>query len=335
MYKLGIWLVLLIGLAFGLVWSWENWPVTVSVVSPSRGLAVDSIYATGVVEPSVTLPIAPRQAGHLIELAVDEGQTVHKGQLLARLDDSDLVNATVELAARAEFARQYLQRVQTLVARNVMAKVDLDRAQADFAAANAAVKRSQAQRNFMQLTASADGLIIRRDGEVGQYIAAGQALFHLSCCAPLRVTAQVDEEDISRVKLGQQVVMRSDDLPEQVFEGEVTEITPKGDPVARSYRVRIRLPEPGPLLIGMTMDTNLIIEQRQNVLLVPTLALDKQSVWLVEQGKLHKQAVVLGIQGAERTEIISGLAENAQLVTTLSSGLREGLRVNLHSAAQP
>ena len=300
------------------------WPVTVEVTQPRRGQAIAVIYATGIVEPSVTLPIAPRQSGHLVELRVDEGDTVTKGQLLARLNDSDLSSTVSELTTRLAFARSYFQRLQTLNQRNLVAQVDVDRARTDLQAAEAALQRADAQRDFMTLSAPADGLIIRRDGEIGQFINVGQALFHLSCCAPLRVTAQVDEEDIARVYPGQTVLLHTDALPKQTFKATVSEITPKGDPVARSYRVRMTLEDPGELKIGMTVDTNLLAEQHDNALLIPSTALENNRVWLVVAGKLHQQSLETGISDARQTEILSGLDENAQVVTTLRDGFSEG-----------
>lgn len=333
MYKARSWLTVMTVMAAAIsLFLWWQWPMAITVVTASRGLAVEAIYATGTVEPSVTLPIASRQAGHLLELAVDEGQNVRKGQLLARLNDSDLTSTVAELAARANFARQYFERLQTLGQRNLVPKVDIDRAKADLDAATASVKRANALRDFMTLTAPADGLIIKRDGEIGQFIPAGQAIFYLSCCAPLRVTVQVDEEDIAQVRVGQAVVLRSDALPKQVFDGVVSEITPKGDPVARSYRVRIGLTDPGQLRIGMTVDANLIVQKRDNVLLVPTLAIDNNSVWVVSNNQLHQQTVVIGITSAERSEIVSGLDPGSQIVTTSSANLREGQAVRIQSS---
>ena len=215
MRKSGIWILLVVVLvaAAGGAWWWLDGPIAVSVVTPTRGPAVDAIYATGTVEPTVMLPIAPRVAGRLLELEADEGNSVHKGQLLARLDDADLASTVDELEARAKFAQSQYDRAESLVRQGFMAKAETDRTRADLDAAEAAVKRARAQRDYMSLVAPADGLIIRRDGEIGQYIPAGQAVFVLSCCAPLRVTAEVDEEDIARVHVGQKVVLRADALP--------------------------------------------------------------------------------------------------------------------------
>ena len=308
----------------GIVAFWF-WPVTVSTSHPHRGQAIKAVYATGIVEPSVTLAIAPNLAGHLVEVNVDEGQAVVKGQILARLKDQDLRSNLAELQARLGFARSYYQRLQAINQHNLVAKLDVDRAKADLQAAEAAVKRADAQRDFMTLPAPADGLIIRRDAEIGQFINVGQAIFHLSCCAPLRISAQVDEEDIAKVYVGQTVVLHTDDLPGEVLHASVSEITPKGDPVTRSYRVRMRLENPGNLKIGMSVDSNLLVEQHENALLIPSIAIDKDnSVWLVENSKLHHQAVKTGIQSGAFTEILAGLDDESNEVTSLKTQYSEG-----------
>jgi RND family efflux transporter MFP subunit len=318
---------LLLAAGAGALYWQRRGPVSVELVAPTRGPAVDAIYATGTVEPTVMLPIAPRVAGRLTELNVDEGASVRKGQVLARLDDADLESTVAELEARARFARDQLRRNEELVKRGVTAAIELDRARADADAAAAQVRRARAQRDFTALKAPADGTIIRRDGEIGQFVPAGQAVFYLSCCAPLRVTAEVDEEDIPRVHVGQAVVLRADALPDAKLTGKVAEVTPKGDPVARSYRVRIRLADPGELQVGMTVDANLIVAERRDALLVPTTAVVDGAVWIARDGRLARQPVQTGVAGDARTEIRAGLAPDARVVAQPSDALAEGRRV--------
>jgi RND family efflux transporter MFP subunit len=328
MRKAWIWIVGVVGVGAiaGVLW-WREGPVAVSVVAPARGPAIDAIYATGTVEPTVMLPIAPRVAGRIVELNVDEGSRVRKGQVLARLDDADLTSTVEELDARARYAQSQHERIANLVRQGFMAKAEADRTRADLDAAVAAVKRARSQRDYMALTTPADGLIIKRDGETGQYIPAGQAVFFLSCCAPLRVSAEVDEEDISRVHVGQKVVLRADALPGEVLDGSVSEVTPKGDPVARSYRVRVALDDPSRFKVGMTVDANLIVAERTNALLVPATAVQGNAVWVVDEGKLHRQPVQVGVTGSGHTEILEGLAADARLVDSPPADLREGHRV--------
>lgn len=333
--KTWIWILGLLALAAagGIYW-WRAGPVEVSVVAPTRGPAIDAIYATGTVEPTVMLPIAPRVAGRIVDLNVDEGDAAKKGQVLARLDDADLSSTVDELEARAAYAQSQHERISNLVRQGFMAKAESDRTRADLEAATAAVKRARSQRDYMSLTAPADGLIIRRDGERGQFIPAGQAVFYLSCCAPLRVTAEVDEEDIARVKEGQKAVMHADALPDQVFDGAVSEVTPKGDPVSRSYRVRIKLADPTRFKVGMTVDVNLIVAERANALLVPATAVQDKAVWVLREGRLQRQAVRLGASGSGRTEILEGLADDARIVDSPGADLQEGRRARIRSPAQ-
>jgi RND family efflux transporter MFP subunit len=306
-------------------WWWREGPVPVSIVSPTRGPAIDAIYATGTVEPTVMLPIAPRTGARIVELNVDEGRTVRKGQVLARLDDADLASSVAEAEARARYARAQHARSEDLVHKGFVAKAETDRTRSELEAAEAAVSRARSQRDYMSLTAPADGLIIKRDGESGQFIPAGQPVFFLSCCAPLRVSAEVDEEDIPRVHVGQKVVLRADALPGEVLDGTVKEITPKGDPVARSYRVRIELADPQRFKVGMTVDANLIVAERQDALLVPATAVKDDTVWtLDEKNHLRRIKVRTGVSGAGRTEILEGLAPDARIVDAPAADLREG-----------
>jgi RND family efflux transporter MFP subunit len=334
MRKRWIWIlgVVALGAVAGVVW-WRERPVAVTVVAPTRGPAIDAIYATGTVEPTVMLPIAPRVAGRIVELNVDEGQRVRKGQQLARLDDADLVSTVEELEARARYAQSQYERAENLVRQGFMAKAEVDRTRADMDAAIAAVKRARSQRDYMSLTAPADGLIIRRDGEIGQFIPMGQAVFVLSCCAPLRVTAEVDEEDIARVRVNQKVVLRADALPGELFDGTVSEVTPKGDPVARSYRVRVKLADPTKFKVGMTVDANLIVAERQNAVLVPATAVQNGAVWVVDDERLRRQPVKVGVTGSGRTEIVEGLSADVRIVDSPPADLREGRAVRLRAPA--
>jgi RND family efflux transporter MFP subunit len=334
-WKWAVAVALLVVAGLGALYWRARGPIPVEIVSPTRGPAVDAIYATGTVEPTVMLPIAPRVAGRLVELNTDEGTKVRKGQVLARLDDADLASSVVELEARARFAQDQLRRTQELVKRGVSAAIDLDRARADADAAAAQLKRARAQRDFTALVAPANGTIIRRDGEIGQFIPAGQAVFFVSCCAPLRVTAEVDEEDIPRVHVGQRAVLRADALPDATIEATVADVTPKGDPIARSYRVRLRLPDPGALKVGMTVDANLIVAERANALLVPTTAVKDGAVWVVRDGRLARQPVKIGVAGDARSEILSGLGDDARLVANPGEDLVEGRRVRVKAPKTP
>lgn len=291
---------------------------------PLRGPAVQAVYATGTVEPSVMIPIAPRQTARLMSLMADEGHNVMKGQILGQLEDTDLAHTLDELKSKADLAQKQYDRAAALLSKKAIAPESAEQAQADLSAANAAVERVEAQLSYLRLLAPEDGIIIRRDGEVGEMIPASQPVFWMSCCAPLRIAAEVDEEDISLVKPGQEVVISADAFPDKVFKGTVQSITPKGDPVARSYRVRIGLEKGAPLMIGMTAETNIIAARSENALLVPAGALDGGQIWGVENGKARRFAVETGAKSAGAIEIKSGIDERSVIILEPSNDLEEG-----------
>jgi RND family efflux transporter MFP subunit len=327
-------LVLLAGGVAAFAW-WRLQPPLVQVVHAHRGPAIDAVYATGTVEPTVAVPIAPRVAGRLVQLAVDEGTQVRRGQLLARLEDANLRQATGQLEAQARLAHQTLERARMLLQKGLGSVADRDKAQADSDAADAAVARSREELGFMTLSAPAAGVIIRRDGEIGQYIAVNQPILHMQIAgpAPLRISAEVDEEDIAQVSVGQPVVIHADAFPEQVFDGTVTEITPAGDATTRSFRVRIGLAAGTPLRVGMTTDANIILSRHDDALLIPATALVDGSVWVVRNGQLAKVVVRSGVRGEGGVEILDGLTAQDAVVGVPTAELRAGQRVRLAAPA--
>lgn len=298
-------------------------------VHPVRGPAVQAVYATGTVEPTVMMPIAPRSTARLMSLQADEGYTVKKGQVLGQLEDSDIQKQLEEVRARAEFAEKDYARKAELLKRGAISKGTADQSKADLDAARASVERVKAQLGYLQLTAPEDGLVMRRDGEVGELIPANQPVFWLSCCAPLRISAEVDEEDIALVKPGLPVMIRADAFPGRDFSGKVDSITPKGDAVSRSYRVRIGLTGETPLMTGMTAETNIVVSETKDALLVPAGALDGQAVWVVQDGKLSRRAVETGTKTSSAVEIRSGIAQEDVVISGPRADFTEGQDVHI------
>lgn len=315
--------LIVFGLVAAAAWYFFG-PVAVDVVQPVRGPAIEAVYGPGTVEPVVMLPIGPKVIGRLAQLMADEGEAVRQGQALAELDSREFAASVVEWEARVRYSEAQYRRASELFRSRTGTEAALDQARNELDTARAALQRVQRQLAEMTLAAPADGVIIRRDGEIGQLVQPGDTIFWMSCCDALRISAEIDEEDINGVKPGQKVLIRADAFPDRVFEGTVSEITPKGDPVARSFRVRIRLPADTPLMIGMTADCNIVLEERQGALLVPASAIVEDKVWLVQDGTLVRRSVTLGVAGDRMVEVKAGLAESDLVVTQPQNGLRDG-----------
>lgn len=285
-------------------------PPLFAAVHPKIGPAITAVYASGTVEASVMLPVAPRVGGRLVALLSDENDPVRKGRILARLESEDLAGNIDQLKANAAYAKAEMERSTRLMEANAIARQAYDRALADWKMADAAVRQAEAQAGFMTLSAPDDCTVIQRDGEIGQFIAANTPLFWLSCHSVLRIAAQVDEEDIALVRIGQKVLIRADAFPNRIFEAKVSEITPKGDPVGRSYRVRINLPAGNPLQIGMTAESNIIISTHDKALLLPADAVADSQVWKLVDGHAVRMPVTTGAKTDDMVEITGGISSS-------------------------
>ncbi|MEX1829509.1 efflux RND transporter periplasmic adaptor subunit [Luteibacter sp. CQ10] len=330
-WSLGLALVLGVG---GLT-AWWMLPPRVGVVHARRGTAIEAVYATGTVEYTVMLPIAARITARLIALDVDEGDRVAAGQRLARLEDTDLVSHLAQLRSQEAFTRAEYARYAALLPRGVIARTQYDKVRSDWLSARSAADTATAELRFARLVAPTAGTVIRRDGEIGQLVVAGSPVFWLAVDSPPRVTADVDEEDIARVAPGHAVLIRADAYPGRIFQGRVTAVTPKGDPTARSYRVRIAIDGATPLRVGMTAEVNIVTRRHDGAWLLPDTALDGDRVWTVRAGRLSARHVTVGIRGEHQAEILAGVTAADAVVAVPADGMREGRRVRTSRTDAP
>jgi RND family efflux transporter MFP subunit len=304
-------------------------PPVVTAVSTRRGDAAEIVYATGTVEPRNWAKVTALVRERIVERCDCEGQRVEKGQILARLDSAQADATLAELKARQKLATAEHDRLAILVERNVMSQQALDRARSEMGQASALIAGQTARLDNYVLRAPMQGTVLRRDGEVGEIAEPGTVLFWIGEAKPLRVVAEVNEEDIPQIKAGQRVLIRADAFPGRTLEGTVDSITPKGDPIAKTYRVYLALPDETPLLIGMTVELNIIVRVVRDALLLPVAAVQGNAVFVIEGGRIRRRELSVGIRGTTDVEILSGLPEQARVVSPFPDKLGDGARIRL------
>lgn len=338
--KKKLWLMILfIAGTGGALWVGPDYllPPQVTIATPHTGKAVEAVYATGTVEPTIMVPIAPRTTSYLTSITAEESQSVKKGDILAQLEDKEQQAALAELDAKIAFAESDVKRKEVLLAARSTSRDILETAQTTLTALIAQREAARAKAGYLQLVAPADGTIIRRDGEIGELISAGQAVFYFTCCAPLRITAEVDEEKISAVKSGQKVSIQADAFPDKIFSGHVDSVTPKGDPIARSYRVRIAIDDADvPFMIGMTTENNIVLRESDNALLIPSDVIgEKKQVQVVGNDNTIKLVdVKIGSGSIKETEITSGLTISDKVVSPFNPKLTSGDKVRVRESVK-
>lgn len=301
----------------------------VSIVTPWRGDAAEIVYASGSVEPNSWAKVAPVVRERIVEQCNCEGARVAQGDVLARLDDSEVRAALGELEARRALAEQDFQRQSVLAEKNAASQQALDRARSELSQIEALVAGQKARLETYVIRAPSPGVVLRQDGEVGEIAELGTVLFWVGEPKPLLVVAEVNEEDIPRVEIGQRTLLRADAFPGQNLEAVVDRITPKGDPVTKTYRVYFQLPDDTPLRIGMSTDVNIVIRVSKNALLVPSVAIEGNNVFVVEGETTRRREVRTGIRGTNGVEVLSGIDARAQVISPYPTELADGARVTV------
>ncbi len=301
----------------------------VAAIAASRGTAVEIVYATGGVEPVRWAKVASVIRDRIIDICYCEGRSVAKGDVLVRLDDREVQAGLKELRAREEFLKREMTRVSDLITRGAATIQGYERAGMDLQQIQGLISVQTEKISDYTITAPMDGVVLRRDGEVGEIAEVGQILFRVGVPRPLQVVAEVNEEDIPRVNVGQKVLFRTDAFPAQQLEGKVNEITPMGDAVAKTFRVKIALSNDTPLKPGMSLEANIVTREKPDALLVPADSLRDNAVFVIDGNRVRRRAVTVGIRGTRAVEILAGLQEGDRVASPAATELRDGAYVRV------
>ena len=343
--------------------------VSYETTKVEKATITSSVTATGTIEPVTKVEVGTQVSGIISRIYVDYNSVVKKGQVIAELDRTNLISELNSAgsnlnAAKSELDYQKLnhQRMQTLYEKGLIsaneyetAKLGYDQAQSAFTARQEAVRKAQTNLGYATITSPIDGVILSKSVEEGQTVAASFSTPTLFTIAQdltdMRVIANVDEADIGGVREGQRVSFTVDAYPDEVFNGQVTQVRQEGTVESNvvTYEVVISAPnEELKLKPGLTANVTIFTLEMENMLSVPTKALrfspkpeemaegDKiadcegeKKLWVKEGNTLKAIAVKTGISNGTLTEIVSGVAEGAEVVVNTNS-LSDGAEAMAH-----
>ena len=324
-------LIVLVLIGAGL-FAWRSESASeVRSVTVTRGTAAEVVYATGTVEPRRWAKVISMQRKRIIEICDCEGESVRKGDILARLDDSPERAALAELQARYKRLELDTQRIKGLVDKSAATQTSYEQTLTQLQEYQARIDAQNDRIGELVLRSPMDGVVLRRDGQVGEIAGVGAAdvLFWIGERKPLRIVADVNEDDIARVKVGQKALLRSEGFAGQALDGTVADITPKGDPVAKTFRVYIALPDDTPLRIGMSVEANIVAREAPEALLVPSEAILNGAVFRITGDRLSRVQIKTGIRGTRMIEAQAGLEDGARIASPAKPEWRDGQRVRV------
>lgn len=343
-------------------------PASVVVAPVERKPITVASRLVGTVEPMMRSTVAAEQAALLQERHFDEGQTLEKGALLAKLDDSLLTRRLASTEAALRSSQAQLQRAR-LLEQNFSRERDRitglyeqsvatekeyydainehERAQASIAVEEATVAERQAAVDELKIqiektsvVAPFAGVVNRRYVEVGQWVRQGDPVAELVALDPLYVRTGVPEGVLARLKPGTTARFSVDALGGREFEAQVAEILPVADPESRTFAVRLRVENPERVL-RPGMFARVTFTQRDDTwLVVPKDGIvrvrGQPMVILAVNGMARGVPVTLGAGDATSQAVRSeGLKENDQVITRGNEGLMDGMPVQVQQPPGP
>lgn len=332
---------------------------TYSEAEAAKQDIVNSVTATGTIEPVTSVDVGTQVSGVISKLYVDYNSVVKAGQVIAELDRTNLMSELSSAQASLKSAQSELdyqktnyERYKALYDKGLISANDFEQARLSYVQAQQktqqqkeSVKKAQTNLGYATITSPIDGVVLSKEVEEGQTVASSfstPTLFKIARdLTDMRVIADVDEADIGDVKEGQRVTFTVDAFPDDTFEGQVTQVRQEAATESNvvTYEVVISAPNDDlKLKPGLTANVVIFTMEAKDVLAVPSKALRftpreamlnsdetitdtdaKEMVWVKEGSNLKAVAVETGMTNGTLTQITKGLKPGTHVLTEVNA----------------
>ena len=291
-----------------------------------------STWVAGTLLAAERAVLSTRLAARVRAVRVDEGDRVHRGDLLVRLDDDEMLAQLRSAQTALAAARTHERRILALVAQAAATQSELEAAQSQRALAEAQAAAAQATLGYAEIRAPFDGLVQGKRVQPGDLVSPGQPLLEL-VGGGLEIAATVSEEEAQRIRQGDRLQFEAADRRGEV---EVVALAPGGDTASHGTLVRARFLEPGGLRPGSFARLRLPAKPAgTNSVWVRRSALvqrgDLTGVFVAQAGRAELRWLSLGEAGDNLVQVRAGL-HAGELVIDAPGRLRDGQRVEVASA---
>ena len=310
---------------------------------------------TGTVHPYERITVYARSNGFVEGVEVYPGDLVRKGQVVARLETSEIAPRLDHALAELTYLRAELKRDEELFRSGAVAASALDLSRSKERVAAAKMKLLQTEIGYATITALSDGWVSERMVDPGQYVQRGQPLLSYDRLQKVRLRFDIAEQDLAMVQPGTEVVLEFPQIPRARFDdsswktrlladyeypaarAEVTTVFPKLDRQSRLGVVEVLMPNPGLVLRSNTYVVGHLVTGRvEDAWIGPQRALTpmpggKTVIFLApaftDQGEVEMREVIVGLRNGIEVEIVDGLDENAYVVVSGNRRLMDGENV--------
>ena len=321
----------------------SNSHVNVKVAEAQLLDTVPNIMLNGSIEGKTSAVISAKLAGRIEQVMVQEGQHVSAGDPLARLESAELGNsvrtaldAVTKAQVNYDLALSDYHRYQILYNQGAISQQTLDTAeakkriaQADLSSATTSHSTAEEQYGYGVIAAPVDGVVANVTATVGQVVSPGAALMAVQDISQVYVIVNIEQKDLSLVKIGQKAQVTVDTYAGKEFEGIVDQMNPEAGATNRMFRTKVKVDnESGALKAGMFSKVQLATGDTVQILTVPQGAvIQKQGIYYVftvDNDHVVRHQIEIGAATGEVIAIKSGLQPGSKLAVSNVSQLKDG-----------
>jgi len=311
----------------------EEW-VPVKVSNPHREDISLSLRTTTSIEADEEADVYSKSIGLCRAIYAEEGDNVRQGDLLAKLDDKEIMLTLEQVRARLDKVTKDHERSETLFNEGLLSKqryqdvtLQLELAKADYELAEKRLKDTS-------ILATLSGVITKRNCKVGDLVTTTQPLFKIENLDRLVARVHIPEQDYQKVHKGQEAVLTLDAFAGKRFAGTVERVNPVIDSQSGTAEVTVAIENPeGFLRPGMFARVGIITALHRDALVIPKEAIliegEKKVVYVVREGMAREVFVRTGFQDTDRVEVLEGLAQNDRVVVMGQLGLQGDTKVRI------
>ncbi len=308
-------------------------PMPVEASEVSRRPIEDRLEVVGTIDALAAVTVVGEIDALVEGLPFAEGKSIHKGDLIARLDGGQLAAEVARAEAVRAQSKATYERVKSIVGQGAGAPQDLDDAGAALKVADANLDLARARYAKTRIVAPFDGVVGSRRVSVGTFLRAGQPITEIANVDEMRVIFSVPERFLGDVRPGASVTVSTPAFPDTSLPGQILAVDPMIDQGTRTARVVARIQNPGRRFRpGMSANISAVLREHANALTIPNEAVFGSEghtyVYVIgPDSTVHRTAVTLGSRTAEIVEVVRGLSEGVHVVRSGHQKLFEGGKV--------
>ena len=310
----------------------EATPLPVAVGYPEIADIAARYETTGTLTTDAEAPVTARTAGDVVEILVEEGDAVSKGDVLARLDGERLRLTMLQLRAEFERSTREVERLANLHDRGLVSSAQYESLVYDARASKAAYELARLNWEHTEIRSTIDGVVSSRQVKLGSNLAEGDTAFVVTNDRELLAYLDIPQTELVKFRRGHVAQLSVDSDPGMSFDATVTRISPTINPTTGTFRATMLIDnEDRKLAPGMFARFQIAYETHADALVVPASATlvedDVTVVYVVEDGAAVRRPVDTGIRSGDYIEILGGLSTGDTIVLRGQSRLRNGSRV--------